>query len=87
MFLEALVDPLGLPRWRFAGGTLALRMLGILLFWTSIHGSSERSSGLSTAAVTIGSSDWGPTLGLVRRSAWVLAESWTLGVCIGPELD
>lgn len=39
VFLEALVDPSGLPRGRFAGGTLLLR-LDILLFPTSIHGSS-----------------------------------------------
>jgi hypothetical protein len=50
VFLEALVDPIGLPHWRFAGGTLVQHWLNVLLLPTSVHGSSglgDRSAGCS----------------------------------------
>ena len=70
LFLEALVDPAGRPRGRFAGGALVLRGLcglGVLLWLTSIHGSCHTTSGWSIVADIAGSSWLG--------SSW-LGSSW-----------
>jgi hypothetical protein len=53
VFLEALVNPLGLPQRRFASSALALHGLVILLLWTSIHGSSKGSNSLLIVSNTI----------------------------------
>ena len=54
VFLEALVDPRGLPRPRFTGGTLAL----------SVRGSCVGLGGRLSTTVVIGSSGWGLVQGL-----------------------
>ena len=77
LFLEALVDPAGRPRGRFAGSALVLRGLcglGVLLWLTSIHSSCHTTSGWSIVSDIAGSS-W---LGL----AW-FAWFWEVGGDVG----
>src|ERR1700694_569227 len=76
VFLDALVDPIGRPRARFACGALVLRGLGFLLWLTSIHGCCQSSSGWSTTAVIAGPSGW------LSGIAW-LACSVGVGVGVG----
>jgi hypothetical protein len=82
VFLEAFVVPGGLPRRCFAGRILALRILGILLFCTSIYSSCQASSRLSIAGTVSGS---GMLSAVNIGSLWScwLAELAELGLGIG----